>query len=168
MDRAQAAAKEHATVARAQEEAVRNDITPAQDKEPRGSDNSPRSDPVQLSKSTLQQQVISTGQAGAVRVSHSSFRLAPFDARFKQGEEIQQRVMVLERQMNACLLETGCLEEVKATVTIQVDGIFFKRRGVNCRIWEGYCGNGIQTWSILLCQIICPVVAPLTVGMCDL
>lgn len=79
VDRAQAAAEGHATVTCAQEEAVRKENTQAQDEESRSSDNSPRADPVQGSKSVLQQKATSNRQTGAFRVSHSSFRPAPFD-----------------------------------------------------------------------------------------
>ena len=67
----------------------------------------------------FQQHAASTNQAGAFRVSHSGFRPPIFDGYYKQGEDIQQRVMVFGRD-NAYFWEMGCLEAMETTVPIKV------------------------------------------------
>lgn len=69
-----------------------------------------------------QQQVASTLQADAFRIINTSSGIWPpiFDGSFGQGEEIQQRVMVFERQMTANFRKRGCLEAVERTVPIKV------------------------------------------------
>lgn len=151
-----ASAEEHATATRLQEEAA-SKSTYAQDEEPAIGETATYSEPApcKIRKSFLQQQVISTRQASVFRVSHSSFKPAPFDGCFKQ-ENVQQRVMVFERCIHAFVWETGGLEAIETCLPIKVgrtessNEALTDERGVDCKVSGGHDGNDMPGLNKLL------------------
>ena len=76
-----------------------------------------------------------------------------FDGIFKNGEEVEQRVMVLEGQMIALFGEEGCLEDINTDVPIKI-GL----KGANSEALKREFGveavaRAPAAWRILINQI---------------
>ena len=157
-------AQQEQAAARAREETVRQSA-PAQDEEPRSSDTftdqivegvTRAFKGIQVQEQQQQRAGASAPQqAGtAVRISHnSSVRPAVFDGIVKNGEQIQQKVLIFRGQMGALFGQEDCLEAVETDVPIKVGRSDANVAALTAEFGEGMVDKARRAWGILVSQI---------------
>ena len=78
-----------------------------------------------------------------------------------RGGDIQQRVMVFERQVNPYFWEMDCLEAVETTVPIKVGLQESSQEALIAEFGEELVGKASRAWSILMNQISYQALADL-------
>ena len=66
---------------------------------------------------------------------------------------MQQKVMIVEGQMNALLWEAGCLEAVETTVSIKEGRLESSEAALNAEFGEALVKKASAAWNILGSQI---------------
>ena len=148
---------------RREEAARRNEEQPHnQVDQPRGSAVQSPKHPTQVQAQAQQHQWATGPLPGTYRIS-SSIRPKVFDGMFKNGEEVQQTVMVFVNQMLAHFGEEGCLDAVERDVPIKVASPGVSPEALNRQFGEEAVARARVARKIIINQISYPTILKLII-----
>ena len=134
-----------------------------QQDQPRGGAVQSLEHPTRVPAQAQQHQWATGPLPGMYRIS-SSIRPKLFDGMFKNGEEVQQTVMVFVNQMLAHFGEGGCLDAVGRDVPIKVASAGVSAEALKREFGEEAVARARVAWKILINQISYPTILKLIIA----